>query len=157
MIEMLKGVVNEGTASRLRWKYGLKNDIAGKTGTTQANKDGWFVGITPNLVAVSWVGADDGRINFKDTNIGQGANSALPIFGLFMQKINADKSLGMYTKAQFPAPTQSTLRQLSCDDEKEDGFLKKLFTNEEKAKTKDFGETKKEGFFEKLKKAFKKN
>lgn len=157
MIEMMKGVVNEGTASRLRWKYGLKNDIAGKTGTTQANKDGWFVGITPKLVAVSWVGADDGRISFKDTNIGQGANSALPIFGLFMQKINADKSLSTLTNARFPQPSKSVVRQLSCDDEKEDGFLKKLFTNEEKAKTKEFGETKKQGFFDKIKKAFKKN
>ncbi len=157
MIEMLKGVVNEGTASRLRWKYGLKNDIAGKTGTTQANKDGWFVGITPKLVAVSWVGGEDGRISFKDTNIGQGANSALPIFALFMQKINADKSLTKITQAKFPPPSTSVLRQLDCPDEKEDGFLKKLFTNEEKEKTKDFGEKKKEGFFDKIKNAFKKN
>ncbi len=157
MIEMMKSVVNEGTASRLRWKYGIKNDIAGKTGTTQANKDGWFVGVTPKLVAVSWVGADDGRISFKDTNIGQGANSALPIFAIFMQKINADKSLSTFTNARFPEPSKSVLRQLSCDDEKEDGFLKKLFTNEEKAKTKEFGETKKKGFFDKVKKAFKKD
>lgn len=86
MINFMQATVDEGTASRLRYRYGLNNDIAGKTGTTQDNKDGWFVGITPNLVCVSWVGADDQRIGFRNTAIGQGANSALPIFALLMQK-----------------------------------------------------------------------
>ncbi len=72
MIEMMKATVSEGTATRLRSTYGLTNDIAGKTGTTQSNKDGWFVGITPNLVALTWVGTDDPRIGFRNTRIGQG-------------------------------------------------------------------------------------
>ena len=90
MINMMQATVNEGTATRLRYRYGLQNDIAGKTGTTQDNKDGWFVGITPELVCVTWVGADDHRIGFRNTGIGQGANSALPIFAKLMQKMNAD-------------------------------------------------------------------
>ena len=81
-----KATVNEGTATRLRYKYELQNDIAGKTGTTPDNKDGWFVGITPELVCVTWVGADDHRIGFRNTGIGQGANSALPIFTLQTQR-----------------------------------------------------------------------
>lgn len=80
---MMRTVVTEGTASRLRWKYGVLTDVAGKTGTTQANADGWFMAITPNLVMGSWVGADDPRIRFRSTELGQGSNTALPITGYF--------------------------------------------------------------------------
>lgn len=101
MVHMLKGVVNEGTASRLRWKYGLKNDIAGKTGTTQSNADGWFMGMTPKLVLGVWVGADNPAIRFRTTNLGQGANTALPIFALFWQKVNADNNFRALSNARF--------------------------------------------------------
>ncbi|WP_017731871.1 penicillin-binding protein 1A [Nafulsella turpanensis] len=114
MVHMLEGVVNEGTASRLRWKYGLKNDIAGKTGTTQSNADGWFIGLTPNLVAGAWVGADYPGIHFRSTTLGQGANTALPIFGLFMKKVNGDKNLQKISRASFPSLSQEMQASLDC-------------------------------------------
>jgi penicillin-binding protein 1A len=132
MIEMMKATVNEGTAVRLRSIYGLQNDIAGKTGTTQSNKDGWFVGITPNLVTVTWVGTDDHRIGFKSTSIGQGANSALPIFALFLKKLNENEKYNEITKARFGQPSPAVLAMLDCEPEHRDGFLKRLFTSSEK-------------------------
>lgn len=153
MLEMLQSVVNDGTASSLRWKYSLNQDMAGKTGTTQGNKDGWFVGVTPNLITVTWVGADDYRIGFKDTRIGQGANSALPIFGLFMQKMNSVNEMRSISNARFPEPSSEIKNLIACPDAKEDNFLQKLFTDN--SKTKEFGE--KQGFFSKLKRIFKKN
>ncbi len=127
MLEFMKATINEGTATRLRNTYGLRNDIAGKTGTTQDNKDGWFVGITPQLVTVTWVGNDDQRIGFSSTRIGQGANSALPIFGGFMQKLNADEDFNKITNAHFERPDSEVLSDLDCERAKEDGFFKKLF------------------------------
>ncbi|MBO6660603.1 MULTISPECIES: PBP1A family penicillin-binding protein [Roseivirga] len=117
MIEMMKGVVNEGTGSRIRWKYNLTNDIAGKTGTTQNNKDGWFVGLTPNLVTITWVGPDNYRLGFKSTRLGQGANTALPIFALFQKKMNSDSQFNYYTKAKFSTPSPFTLEELGCPAE----------------------------------------
>jgi penicillin-binding protein 1A len=112
---MLKGVINEGTASRLRWKYGLKNDIAGKTGTTQSHADGWFMGMTPKLVVGVWVGADNPAIRFRTTNLGQGANTALPIFALFLQKVNADKRFKELSNARFNGLPPELLASLeSC-------------------------------------------
>ena len=153
MLEMMQEVVNSGTGSRLRWRYNLKNDIAGKTGTTQNNKDGWFVGLLPNLVTVSWTGSDNGNIGFKSTSIGQGANSALPIFGLWMQKLNRDRNFNSYTKSKYPEISQKTSRLMDCPPIKEDGFIKKLFTNPEKEKVKDFDEDgkQKDGLFGRIK------
>lgn len=134
MIEMMKGVIDEGTGRRLRWKYGLQNDIAGKTGTTQDNKDGWFVALTPRLITLTWVGNDDHRIGFRSTTMGQGANSALPIYALFQQQLNANFTFDRYTSARFPPPSLRVLEALNCDDDKAPGFLKKVFTNSEKPK-----------------------
>lgn len=161
MIEMMKATVNEGTATRLRWKYGLKNDIAGKTGTTQSNKDGWFIGITPRLITVTWVGSDDHRLGFKNTNMGQGANSALPIFALILKKMNANPQFNAITKAEFAPPSLGVLNRLSCVTTEEDGFIKKLFSNEAKPKSMEFEtvrptEKKKEGLFSKIGGLFKK-
>ena len=151
MIEMMKATVNEGTAVRLRSVYGLQNDIAGKTGTTQDNKDGWFVGITPNLVAVTWVGTDDHRIGFKSTSIGQGANSALPIFALFLKSLNADERYNEITKATFPAPSASVTEMMDCAPEERDSFLDRLFTNPDKERRKNqTGGKKKKGFFKRI-------
>ena len=86
MIYMLKNVVDGGTASRLRFKYNLKGDIAGKTGTTNNNSDAWFVGFTPTLVNACWVGGDDRDIHFESMAMGQGASGALPVFALYMQQ-----------------------------------------------------------------------
>lgn len=151
MVEMMKATVNEGTAVRLRSVYGLQNDVAGKTGTTQSNKDGWFVGIMPELVTVTWVGADDHRIGFRNTSIGQGANSALPIFALFLQSLNDDSRYNAITQKRFSAPSAAVAEMMDCEPEKRDGFLKRLFTNpdkEQRAQKKDKKE--KKGFFKRL-------
>ena len=127
MINMMQATVNEGTATRLRSTYGLQNDIAGKTGTTQNNKDGWFVGITPQLVCVTWVGSDDHRIGFRNTGIGQGANSALPIFALLMQKLNSDSNFNEITKARFQPLSQELAKLMECPPEERDNFFERLF------------------------------
>jgi penicillin-binding protein 1A len=112
---MLQGVVLEGTASRLRWKYGIENDVAGKTGTTQANADGWFMGMTPKLVVGAWVGADDPRIRFRTTHLGQGSNTALPIAGYFLQHVNQDPAYREISQARFPRLSQALQQKLNCD------------------------------------------
>ena len=134
ILEMMKTTVNSGTASRLRYKYKLNNQIAGKTGTTQNNKDGWFVGITPKLVTVSWVGNDNHSIGFNSTWIGQGANSALPIFAKFYQKLNADPSFKDITESKFKVTSYQAIEDLQCEPEKKDGFMKRLLGLERKKK-----------------------
>ena len=104
MLYMLKSVVDGGTASRLRRIYNLKGEIGGKTGTTNNNSDAWFMGITPTLVNACWVGGDDRDIHFDTMTMGQGAAMALPIFGLYMQKIYADQQLGYNENAIFDVP-----------------------------------------------------
>ena len=151
MLEFMKATINEGTATRLRNTYGLRNDIAGKTGTTQDNKDGWFVGITPQLVTVTWVGNDDQRIGFSSTGIGQGANSALPIFGGFMQKLNTDDEFNKITNAHFEKPESKVVSDLDCERTKEDGFFKKLFGGNKDEKEFKKEKKKKGGIFSFLK------
>ena len=130
MVEMMKSTINTGTARRIRSTYGLNNDMAGKTGTTQNNKDGWFVGITPNLVMGAWVGHDDHRIGFNSTGIGQGANSALPIVALYLKDINADDNYKSISGARFKRPSDEVLAALDCEPELEDGFFRRLFTSD---------------------------
>lgn len=160
MIEMMKSTINTGTATRMRNTYGLKNDLAGKTGTTQNNKDGWFVGLSPNLVMASWVGNDDHRIGFSNTSIGQGANSALPIVALFLKQLNADSKFNSITKAKFETPSEDIIAALDCDPEQRDGFLKRLFTKDKKERefdaSSDDEKKKKKGIFSFLKKEDKK-
>lgn len=112
---MLQTVVNEGTASRLRWKYGIYNDVAGKTGTTQANADGWFMAMTPKLVIGTWVGADDPRIRFKLTSLGQGSNTALPMVAHFLKEVNQDPSYNDIAKARFSSLDYALRSRLNCD------------------------------------------
>ena len=138
MLEMLKSVVERGTASRIRYKYGLKNDIAGKTGTTQNNKDAWFVAVTPKLVHVSWVGLDHHEIGFKNTSLGQGANAALPLFAGWMQKLNADPEFNSITRAKFEKTDDKILAQLDCEPVVRDNFFKRLFKNPKKKKSRKF-------------------
>ena len=104
MLYMLKAVVDGGTASRLRFKYNMKGDLAGKTGTTNKNSDAWFMGFTPSLVNACWVGGDDRDIHFDSMSMGQGATMALPIFALYMQKVYQDKGLGYNEDAIFDLP-----------------------------------------------------
>ncbi len=114
MVNLMQGVVNEGTAGRLKWRYGLKGEIAGKTGTTNDQSDGWFIGYTPKLTAGVWVGAEDRQVHFESLALGGGANMALPIWGLFMQKVIADGKLGLSSEDIFSAPGGMMLN-LNCD------------------------------------------
>jgi penicillin-binding protein 1A len=104
MIHMLRSVIDHGTGVRLRFKYGLKAPMGGKTGTTQNNSDGWFVGFTPSLVSGCWVGGEDRAVHFDRMSDGQGASMALPIFGLYMNKIYQDTTLGYSQNEQFEIP-----------------------------------------------------
>ncbi|MFN8394666.1 MAG: transglycosylase domain-containing protein [Bacteroidia bacterium] len=114
MIDMLRGVVNEpgGTGGRLRSRYKLNMDIGGKTGTTQNQSDGWFMGVTPYMVGGTWVGCSDRRMRFRSLEYGQGASLALPIFGLFMSKVYADSTIGL-PKDRFPVPSNFDV-ELDC-------------------------------------------
>ncbi|MDE5948751.1 MAG: penicillin-binding protein, partial [Prevotella sp.] len=104
MLYMLKGVVDGGTAGRLRFKYNLKGEMGGKTGTTNKNSDAWFMGITPTLVTGVWVGGDDRDIHFDTMQMGQGATMALPIFAYYMRRVYADPRLGYTDSAIFDLP-----------------------------------------------------
>lgn len=105
MIYMMRSVVDGGTGTRLRYRYNLRSAIAGKTGTTQNNSDGWFMGYTPSLVSGVWVGGEDRSIHFDGIAEGQGANMALPVWALYMQKVYADKSLGFDELEDFDVPS----------------------------------------------------
>ena len=105
MIDMLRAVVDGGTAGRLRFKYHLDAPMGGKTGTTNRNSDGWFVGFTPRLVSACWVGGEDRDIHFNSMAIGQGASSALPIWAYYMTKVYRDKSLGYRKDEAFNIPS----------------------------------------------------
>ena len=122
MINLLQGVVNEGTAMRIRSKYLPTGAVAGKTGTTNDNADGWFIGMIPNLTAAVWVGAEDRQVHFESTSLGGGANAALPIWGIFMKKIREDKSLGFSADQLFTAPPGMTLN-VNCDGSDADSEL----------------------------------
>ena len=104
MLHMLKSVIDGGTGGRIRFRSGLKAPMGGKTGTTQNNSDGWFMGFTPSLVSGCWVGGEDRSIHFDRLAEGQGASMALPIYGLYMQKVYADKTLGYSQEEDFDIP-----------------------------------------------------
>ncbi|MCD6202546.1 MAG: transglycosylase domain-containing protein [Bacteroidales bacterium] len=116
MINLLEGVVREGTAIRLRYKYELMNPIGGKTGTTQNHSDGWFMGVTPSLVTGVWSGWEDRSVHFTTLHLGQGANMALPIFALYLKKIYNDPQYGIMQTEDFEAP-QNFHINLKCDEE----------------------------------------
>lgn len=105
MVNILQNVINSGTGSRLRRApYNITAVMGGKTGTTNYNADGWFMGFTPNLVSGVWVGGDERYIHFNRMAQGQGAAMALPIYGLYMKKVYSDKSLPYSQTLQFPEP-----------------------------------------------------
>ena len=141
MLHMLKRVVNEGTGAGLRSKYGLTNDIAGKTGTTQANADGWFIGITPKLVIGCWVGADDPRIHFKSTSLGQGAATALPVVARFLQQVNKDSDFRQLSLARFAPLSPHLMERLDCDLSRSDrNLLQRIFNKKKGVKSTKFKE-----------------
>jgi penicillin-binding protein 1A len=106
MLVLLQGVVDGGTAGRLRYKYHFDGQIGAKTGTTNRNSDGWFMGFTPELVSGVWVGGEDRDIHFDNMQLGQGASSALPIWAIFMKKVYADISLGYNSQSKFDIPDE---------------------------------------------------
>ena len=104
MLIMLRAVINEGTGGRVRRLYNIKADMGGKTGTTNRNSDGWFMGFTPTLVSGCWVGGEERDIHFDRMTDGQGASMALPVWSLYMQKVFADESLGYHQTDSFYIP-----------------------------------------------------
>jgi penicillin-binding protein 1A len=114
MLDMLQGVVKEGTGIGIRYTYNLRNQIGGKTGTTQNQGNGWFMGVTPNLVAGVWSGWEDQSIHFETIEEGQGALIALPVFALFLKKIYADPQFGIMEADEFERPAGFDM-ELNCD------------------------------------------
>ena len=114
MINLLEGVIKEGTGVRLGYKYNLRNEIGGKTGTSQNQSDGWFMGVTPNLVSGVWVGGEERSIHFDGITKGQGANMALPIWALYMQQVYADSTLRYSTEDTFEEPLDFNIN-LDCN------------------------------------------
>jgi len=120
MLNMLENVVNHGTSMRLRFRYGFRNMIAAKTGTTNNNSDGWFIGIVPHLVTGVWTGGEDRSIRFRGIRQGQGATMALPTWAYYMQRVYADKSnLGYKAEDVFEKPEGFQMPPVWCND-KED-------------------------------------
>lgn len=119
MIRMLEAVVNGGTGSRLRYTYGFKNQIGGKTGTTQNHSDGWFMGVTPNLVTGVWTGCEDRAAHFRSIHLGQGANMALPVFAEYMQRVYTDTLQTDIFPIDFNI-SKSINEKLNCESVTED-------------------------------------
>jgi len=144
MIALLQGVVEEGSAARLRSDFGLTTDIAGKTGTTQNHADGWFIGITPGLVAGVWVGADNPQVHFRTLALGKGAATALPIWGDFMSRLSRDRAFRALSSRSFRPLPEHLQARLACESfiddtpvvEEEDnsveGFFERLFGKRDK-------------------------
>lgn len=120
MCQLMKGVVQHGTGMSLS-KYKLGAQIAGKTGTTQNNSDGWFIGLTPDLSAGCWVGGEDRSVHFNSTEVGQGATMALPIWGKFFQKVYNDPTLKI-TKGDFERPDDLGDIELDCSKYEKDAL-----------------------------------
>lgn len=112
MISIMRGVVDAGTGGRMRYKYGIHAPMGGKTGTTNDNSDGWFIGYTPRYTFGAWVGGEERDIHFDSMAYGQGAAAALPICGLFLQKVYADKTLGVSESEEFDIPADFSM----CDN-----------------------------------------
>ena len=116
MINLMQGVVNHGTAGRLRRLYVPEGPVAGKTGTSNDQIDGWFMGTMPNIAAGVWVGAEERTIHFEALSQGGGSNTALPIWGIFMQKVLKNGKLGVTTQDQFSIPPGMESLNLNCSD-----------------------------------------
>ncbi len=157
MNNILSSVINEGTGQRLRSTYGLRNEMAGKTGTTQNQVDGWFIGYTPQLVVGVRVGANDVNIHFNSLRLGQGASMALPIYGEFMKRCEHSNTYSRWRNVVFPMPIMKEATHLENPEFKEHlNFIDRL-TNRKldrvshpAADTLSFESEKKEGLFKRL-------
>ena len=159
---MLSAVIQEGTGKRLPNNYGLDISLAGKTGTTQNQADGWFIGYNPRIVVGIRVGANNSRVHFNSTALGQGANMALPIFGLFMQECLQSNTYAYWSRLSFPVPPVEVEKELEVPTFKENINLWERLTNQKLEKVKkqdtekDTESPKKKGFFRKIGDLFKK-
>lgn len=126
MVELLKGVVESGTGVRLRYTYNLNYPIGGKTGTTQNNSDGWFIGLTPSLVTGVWVGAEDRAARFREISLGQGANTSLPIWALFMKRVYEDEELD-FPKHDFERPLKPLSVEVDCNEYEQEDSTRDVF------------------------------
>ncbi|NJM14068.1 MAG: hypothetical protein HC896_00555 [Bacteroidales bacterium] len=115
MLNLLEGVINRGSGIWLRTRYGFTAQIAGKTGTTQNHSDGWFIGVTPKLVTGIWVGAEDRSVHFDNLAQGQGAHMALPIWGLYMDRVYNDSSLNITQADTFLVPDNINVN-INCEE-----------------------------------------
>ncbi len=115
MIQLLRNVVDKGTAGRLRWFFNFEAELGGKTGTTQNQSDGWYMGLSPKLTAGAWVGAEDRSVHFKYLAKGSGSYMALPIYGYFMQQVYADSTLEITQEDTWEEPVNFDMI-LDCPD-----------------------------------------
>lgn len=129
IVQMLKAVVDEGTGHSMRSIYNITGDIAGKTGTTQNHADGWFIGVSPDLVVGAWVGADEPSVHFRTITYGQGAFMALPIVGGFYKSIYNDKKFSHLKNASFTPPDSKALALLSKPSFKEHNGVEGIIDN----------------------------
>ncbi|MDB5272320.1 MAG: penicillin-binding protein [Chitinophagaceae bacterium] len=146
LTHMLQNVVNAGTGSSLRTVYGFRGDIAGKTGTTQSQADGWFIGYTPYLVTGVWVGAEDRRVHFRSLALGKGAATALPVWAKFIAKVNKDPAFQSMRNNSFAPLSAAALASLDCAsyEEPKRSVWDKLFgrNKKEEKNNKDTGDKK---------------
>jgi len=150
--EMLKGVVNDGTAKSLRTVYHISNDLAGKTGTAQNYTDGWFIGYNPDLVAGVWVGGSYPQISFRSGAYGSGSAMALPVFANFFSQVNRQAELKKYSKSNFDELSPELKSQLNCPDYRDKNLLDKvlgIFKKREGERVEE-EEDNKPGFFERV-------
>ncbi|MCX2740395.1 penicillin-binding protein 1A [Pontibacter anaerobius] len=131
MLHLMQGVVEEGSAAKLRSTYGLQMDIAGKTGTTQDNADGWFIGITPQLVTGVWVGGESPEVRFRTLELGQGSRTALPIWGEYIRRIAIDPTYKGYYNSRFDPLPPRLQNALNCEpyraEPPRENFLERVF------------------------------
>ena len=165
MSHMLSAVVDSGTARSIRNRYKIKGSLAGKTGTTQSQADGWFIGFSPNLVMGAWVGAENPKVHFRSIALGQGAHTALPICASFYQQLEQSKAFANDLQEVFPELSPEDKEMLDCKPYVKNNpqIFKNLFRkNPDKIKAPDIKKPKrnkdeqkeKEGFFNKVKNWF---
>lgn len=135
--KMLKSVVNEGTGSAIRTEWGIDSEFAGKTGTTQDQADGWFIGMTPTLVAGAWVGGEDPSIHFRTLGTGAGGHTALPIVGQFFSQILHNSKFQALKNSSFESPSEESLAMMAIPPYREmlevkGGFFRNLFGGKSK-------------------------
>jgi len=155
MTHLLLNVVNDGTGRALRTTYRLSNDIGGKTGTTQAGADGWFISVTPELATGAWVGGKYPAVRFNSSK-GQGAVMALPMIGHYFQQINADREQMNVSRAKFTPLRADLQSKLDCDPFKDNFNLFEWLFGKKKQKQITKKTSKKENVFKKIGNLFKK-